>query len=73
VSGTSIPHFAPGGLPQDSDDNALLRLAAVHLDLAWRAFCEAELRGDSPQNRRVWLDALKRSLAHHERLEGDRR
>jgi hypothetical protein len=57
--------------------DAVLNLARAHLARAWDAFCEdpalpwREVSGNAPRERvRVWVDARKQALEHHERLEG---
>ena len=56
--------------------DAVLSRAQAHLSYAWQAFCDdpaiswREIPGDVPRERtRVWVDALKKTLAHHEQVE----
>ena len=69
---------APGGGPGEmsTDYSAVLSLAGVHLQRAWDAFCEdplmpwREIGGRAPRERtKVWVDALRQALAHHEQIE----
>lgn len=63
-------------MPNDPFYDAVLSRAGVHLQRAWDAFCEdpavpwRDKSGNVPRERtRVWVDALKEALAHHEQLE----
>jgi hypothetical protein len=63
-------------MPKDAAYNAVLERAKIHLIGAWDAFCEdpmiswREIPGNASKARtRMWVDALKETLAHHEEIE----
>lgn len=63
-------------MANDPKYDAVLSLASVHLQRAYDAFHEdrripwRDLPGNVPKVRaQVWVDALKKALAHHEAIE----